>query len=167
MSDGMNYKLLLQDAYRLAVLSPDPSTQIGAFLINSGQQEWLTRNYNRPTANWVMTDADWERPRKYDLMCHAERGAIDNAAIYGICTAGATMIATWAACADCSKGIVACGIKTLVRHSPPDDDASQRWLQSVETGDEILRTGGVEIIDIQGRINGAPPILRSGVLFQP
>lgn len=164
----MNYKEFLKDAYNLATNSPDPSTQIGAFLVAyDGQQEWLTRNYNRPSKNWKMLDTDWERPRKYELMCHAERGALDNAAIFGICTAGATMVATWAACADCARGIVACGIKTLVRHKANGVTATTGWEDSVSIGDQIMKTGGVELIDIIGPIDGAPAVMRSGSLYDP
>lgn len=167
MVDGLDYKMLMQDAYRLAALSPDPSTQIGAFIINSGQQEWLTRTYNKPSLNWKMQDSDWERPRKYDLMCHAERGSLDQAAIYGISTAGATMVATWAACADCARGIVSCGVKKLVRHKALGVTATTGWEDSVSIGDQIMRTGGVELIDLIGPIPGAPAVMRSGSLYHP
>lgn len=164
----LDYRALLQDAYQLAAASTDPSTQIGAFLVSySGQVEWLTRSFNRPVQGWKMAKADWERPRKYNFLEHAERGCLDRAAFYGICTAGCTMVATWAACCDCSRGLIACGVKTLVRHSPPDDEASARWLESVALGDEMMKRGGITLIDITGPIPGAPPILRNGQLFDP
>ena len=160
-----DYRALLSEAYKLASLSPDPSTQIGAFLVAyDGQVEGLTRSYNRPTANWTMQESDWERPRKYDLICHAERGCLDNAALYGICTAGASMVASYAACASCSRGLVACGIKRLVRHKVA---TTTGWEDSIFIGDEIMRQGGVELIDIVGPIPGAPAVLRSGSLFHP
>lgn len=164
----MNYKELLADAYKLAAYSPDTSTQIGAFLVAyDGEREWLTRSYNRPTKGWEMSESDWERPTKYALMEHAERGAIYNAALHGISTAAATMVASWAACADCARAIVQSGIKTLVRHYPPKDEATERWLESVSIGDRILTAGGVQTINIHGPIPGAPPILRNGKLFDP
>lgn len=163
----LDYKKHLAEAYMLAKNSPDPSTQIGAFLIAyDGQVEWLTQNYNRPTKNWKMLDSDWDRPRKYDLMCHAERGALDDAAFYGISTAGATMVATWAACADCSRGIVACGIKTLVRHKALGVIATTGWEDSVSVGDRIMREGGVKLVDVTGPIQG-PAVMRSGSLYDP
>lgn len=164
----MQYKELLKDAYKIATNSPDPSTQIGAFLVAyDGQAEMLTRAYNTPTRGWKMQDSDWERPRKYDLMCHAERGALDHAALYNICTAGSTMVATWAACADCARGIVACGVDTLVRHKALGVVATTGWEDSVSIGDQIMRTGGVNLIDIMGPIHGAPAVMRSGVLYNP
>lgn len=164
----MNNKELLKEAYKLAVHSPDTSTQIGAFLVAyDGQVESLTNSFNRPTKGWVMTEADWERPAKYALLEHAERGVIYNAATYGICTAGGTMVASWAACADCARSIVASGIKTLVRHQCRPDGATDRWLESVSIGDKIMRAGGVEIVDVLGPIGGAPKVLRNGEFFDP
>ena len=164
----LEYKAHLADAYKLALNSPDPSTQIGAFLIShSGQVEWLTRAFNVPTQGWDMKDTDWERPRKYNLMCHAERSALDKAAIFGISTSGATMIATWAACSDCARGIVACGIKTLIRHKAKGVVATTGWEDSVSIGDQIMRKGGVELIDIVGPIEGAPRVMRSEFLYDP
>lgn len=164
----MDNKEALQIAYTLATHSLDPSTQIGAFLISYDSQfESLTQTFNRPTKGWKMEDSDWERPRKYDLMCHAERGALDLAAIYGICTSGATMVATWAACADCSRGIVACGIKKLIRHKATGVIATTGWEDSVSIGDQIMKTGGIELIDVVGPIPGAPAVMRSGSLYLP
>lgn len=167
MREGLDYKLLMADAYRLASLSPDPSTQIGAFIINSGQQEWLTRTWNQPSKGWNMVESDWERPQKYAIMEHAERNAIYSASLYGICTAGATLVSSWAGCADCCRAMVQSGISKLVRHYPPLDDATERWLESISVGDRILKAGEVEIIDIIGPIPGAPSILRGGVLWDP
>lgn len=168
MSDGLNYKLLLADAYKLAAMSPDPSTQIGSFIINSGQQEWLTRAFNRPTNGFEMTDADWEtKARKYLVVEHSERNTIYFASLYGICTAGATMVATWAACADCARAIVQSGIKKLVRHKRPDDGATARWMESISIGDKIMRAGGVEIQEILGPIPNAPKVLRDGLWIDP
>lgn len=164
---NLDYKALLCDAYTLAAQSPDDSTQIGSFLVSGSQVEWLTRDFNRPANGFTMTEADWERPTKYSLVEHSERNTIYDAALYGICTAGGLLVATWAACAECARAIVQCGIRTLVRHYPPRDVATERWLGSVGVGDRILKAGGVKIIDVVGPIAGAPPILRGGKLWDP
>ena len=159
---------LLRQAYEIATLSPDPSTQIGSFLISySGQIETLTFSFNRPTTGWHMTEEDWVAPRKYTLMEHAERGAIYKAARHGISTAGGTLVSTWAACADCARAIVAADIVTLIRHVPPYDEASARWAGSVELGDQIMKAGGVEIVDVYGPIYDAKMIKRAGQRFDP
>lgn len=164
----MNYKELLKDAYKLASESPDTSTQIGSFIVSANNQiEWLTRDFNRPTNGYTMLEEDWERPRKYALLEHSERNSIYKAASYGISTQGATLVASWAACQDCARAIVQSGIHTLIRHAPPQDEASQRWLESVLVGDDILKAGSVTILDVFGPILGAPKILRSSEWFDP
>jgi hypothetical protein len=77
------------------------------------------------------------------------------------------MVATWAACCDCARAIVECGLSRLIRHYPILDEATERWLESITVGDQILKAGGVEIIDIIGRIPGAPGVLRDGSGFFP
>lgn len=161
-------RTLMAEAYVLANMSPDPSTQVGAFLIAfDGQEEWLTKSYNRPSTGLNMSVEDWQHPTKLALVEHAERGALYRAAMYNICTAGSTMIATWACCSDCARGLVASGVTTLIRHVQPDDEATRRWSASVEMGDRILKDGGVEVVDIRGPIPDAPKILRSGQMFDP
>lgn len=164
----MDNKELLQTAYTIASYSPDPSTQIGAFLVSHfGRLENLTMAFNCPSHGHTMTAEDWEAPRKYAILEHAERGALYKAARQGISTSGGTLVSSWAACADCARAMVACGISVLVRHVPPPDEASARWAESVELGDSLLRAGGVDIVDVVGPIPGAPKILRSGEWYDP
>lgn len=159
----------LRICYEEAAKSPDPSTQIGAALATANWGTILppTLTHNGPVKHWAMTNRDWERPRKYSLVAHAERRALAKAGIYGYSTAGKALVSTWAACADCAIQIVESGIATLVRHYPPLDSATERWLESVSIGDQIMKSAGVKIIDIIGRIEGAPKVLRGGEWFDP
>lgn len=156
----------LKLAYLHAQKSTDRSTQIGAIVLvpEGAAVAWGTNTFPE---GWIPTEADYERPRKYLVTEHAERNAIYMAAKVGVETEGCTLVSTWAACADCARAIVQAGFKTLVRHVPPSDDAVNRWLESVSLGDEIMRAGGVNIVNITGRIIGAPSILRDGQAFYP
>lgn len=159
----------LRRCYEEATKSPDPSTQLGAVL---AFESWgvplpTTYSHNGPVAGWDMQKEDWERPRKYSLFAHAERRVLAKAAKLGISTEGKALVCTWAACTDCAIQIVESGIKTLVRHHPPQDEATERWLESVTVGDSIMKSGGVEIVDIVGPIEDAPKILRSGEIYDP
>lgn len=161
-------RLWLRHCYHEARQSPDPSTQIGSAVILGNQLQFETLSYNGPTEGWTMTEDQWnDKPLKYQLVEHAERRAIYKAARQGLWTEGGTLISTWAACADCARSIVEAGIKTLIRHYPPLDDATERWLGSVTIGDNILKANDVKIIDIIGNIEAAPSILRSGKEFFP
>lgn len=158
------YRTWLRDCYWEAQHSPDQSTQIGVIIFDAFQDRIAT-GFNGFTNGWVATPADHERPRKYQVIEHAERRAIFSAAKTGCSTAGGTMVATWAACSDCARAIVECGISRLIRHYPILDEATERWLESITVGDQILKAGGVEIIDVVGRIPGAPAVLRDGKAY--
>lgn len=166
--DTRLHKTILGQCYRTATYSPDTSTQIGAVILGSdGVIYSATKAYNGFVLGWNPTEADYERPRKYLVTEHAERRAIYRAAAKGIALEGATLYSTWAACTDCARAIVECGIAQLVRHHPPHDDAVDRWLESVALGDEIMKNGGVEIIEIHGPIKEGFKILRGGEIFDP
>ena len=166
MSDVL-HRIALGECYKEATNSPDPSTQVGAVLVKAGNPHYLARSHNGFTAGWKPTTQDFERPRKYSIIEHAERKAIFTAAKKGISTKGCTLYTTWAACAECARAIVESGISRLVRHYPPLDEATERWLASVTLGDQILKAGGVQIVDILGKIPEGFPILRGGVIYDP
>lgn len=159
----------LETVYRVAAQSPDPSTQNGAMLIHPLAGQLFISLACNTFPQGVVPSADrLKRPAKYGYVEHAERRAIYTSARYGFHTSGLTMVAAWAACADCARAIAQAGIVQLVRHSPPaDDKVSARWADSIEIGDTILRECGVEIIDVTDPIPEAPPILRDGRLWQP
>lgn len=162
------HRVILGQCYREAGKSPDTSTQIGAVIVDSsGKLKRATMSFNGFCYGWVPTETDYERPRKYEITTHAERRAIYKAAKKGIALEGCTLYSTWAACSSCAIAIVESGISRLVRHHPPNDDAVDRWLESVALGDEIMKAGRVEIIDIHGLIPNALNILRGGVNFDP
>lgn len=157
---------ILEQCYRKATQSPDTSTQLGSVIVNAkGFVQFETLSFNGFVHGWKPRPEDYERPRKYLIGEHAERRAIYKAAKYGIALEGASLYCTWAACVDCARAIVESGLTRLVRHYPPLDEATERWLESVTLGDQIMKSGGVEIVDILGSIPDAPPILRGGELF--
>lgn len=169
MSDiNRMHKTVLGQCYRAATKSPDTSTQIGAVVVSAKNLIISsTMSYNGFVEGWNPTEEDFERPRKYLVTEHAERRAIYKAAKYGVALENGTLYSTWAACTDCARAIVESGLARLVRHHPPHDDAVDRWLESVALGDEIMKNGGVEIVDIHGPIKEGFKILRGGVIFDP
>lgn len=138
-------------AYRLAMKSPDPSTQNGAVIIAPfvGLVGEACNTFPPRVTPRL------ERPEKYAFIEHAERGAIYAALRNGLHTNGATMICPWAACSDCARAIVLAGIRKLIRRPRVElDGASARWDDSVQRGDTILRESGVQIIEWDGSLHG-------------
>lgn len=159
--DADKVQWYLRHAYHHALSSPDPSTQVGALAVD--MNGIICRAVNGPTD---CIDMDWAAlPRDERLLYfqHAEQAALHQAHRYGARVR--TLVCTWAACADCAKAIVSCGVLTLVRHRR--DDVPDRWGRSIEVADEILKAGGVEIVEHVGLLGGCPPILQDGKRWIP
>lgn len=154
----MNWSSLLSTAYLLALESEDPSTQNAALLVDS--RGFIVAGGVNEFPRSV--EGTWERPLKYQVVEHAERNAIFDAARHGVRTDGVTMVCPWAACADCARAIIQAGVKRLVRHQA---DASS-WDDSIQIGDNMMKQAGVEIVTVEGPI-GAAPVRRSGLVLIP
>lgn len=164
MLDNVRCHTLLGDAYRLAQGSSDPSNQNGAVLVDSSHRTALSygRNELPPGIEGDITDRAW----KMANIEHAERSAIYGAARHGHIVENSVLICPWAACTDCARAIVLSGVRLLVVHKDRMDMTPDRWRDSVEAGNKILRAGGVEIQQFSGRI-GCGPIIVNGERWEP
>lgn len=149
-------------AYRASARSLDPSTQCGAVVTDN--KRWYFEGINEPTRGNYLSTAEWEnRAFKYAVVEHAERNAIFEATRH-TSVQGFTMYASWAACVDCARAIVQSGITRLVRHYHPLDTA---WAESIRLGDQVLESGGVDIVTVTDPITGLEPVRFSGKLWYP
>lgn len=96
-------------ARAVALKSKDPSTKVGAVIVGS-DNKIISTGYNGMLPGFPDTEDNWARPRKYDLVVHAELNAVlysnaklDNSALY----------CTLQPCKDCMKVIIASGIKEI------------------------------------------------------
>ncbi len=158
---------LLRICYGHATFSPDQSSQIAAILVSEvGSPIWCTLSVNEFPTGVGYSDERWERPGKYSWIEHGERNAIYAAARAGIQTEGLTMVAAWAACADCARAIIQSGISKLVTHIPEGAD-HDRWVASIAVAMTMLSEAGVEVVNVTGQLGDCPLVLRDGKLFQP
>lgn len=158
------HKDFLSVALGIATQSKDTSSQNGAIIVDMYGRAISSGCNNFPEGVEYLAER-LERPAKYQYFEHAERNAIYKAARSGRSTQGATMYCPWAACHDCARAIIQSGICCLVRQSNIANP--QRWAQSCEAGDIMLREAGIEIIDYEGFISGYIQVLRDGVLITP
>jgi dCMP deaminase len=93
--------------------SKDPSTQIGAVIVNASY-DVLSTGYNGMAPGMIETEEIWERPTKYDYVIHGETNAIIRAARLGIAIGGGTLYTTGFPCNNCARNVVAAGIKKIV-----------------------------------------------------
>lgn len=99
--------------------SKDPSTQVGACIVND-EHKILSLGYNGMPIGMNDDNAPWDREgeylnTKYPYVCHSELNAILNAR--GINLTNATLYVTLFPCNECSKAIIQSGIKKVIYES--------------------------------------------------
>jgi deoxycytidylate deaminase len=163
----MNIETAMVQAYRNALGSPDPSTQNGAVLLKNGGVLGNGCNNFPPGVDeqfWHGAKAD-----KYARVVHAETYTILDAARNGYSVLGSTLVCPWAACSNCAKHIAASGVQTLVRHTFANSGVTtgSHWYEDCLVGDEILRSSGVEIIEMDPIPTAEIALRRDGELWTP
>jgi len=96
--------------------SKDPSTQVGACIVNPDKRI-LSMGYNGMPRCCDDDEFPWARDNspldsKYLYVCHAELNAILNCAIGGV--RGCTVYVTLFPCNECAKAIIQSGIAEIV-----------------------------------------------------
>lgn len=160
----------MRQAYRNAILSPDPSTQNGAVLVTDDGQ-CISNGYTTFPAGVLHKAERLERPMKYSFMEHAERMTIFNAVRDGAPNiAGSTLYCLWASCDDCARAIIAAGIKEVVTHSFYDSHRgginAKNWDELLLLSKEMFEEAGVKytLVDIPVMDVGEMPLLFNGSL---
>ena len=106
-------------AFELARASKCVSKQVGAVIVKDGRI--LSTGYNGTPAGYINCRDYWdgkytkehhEWSKTYEI--HAEMNAIIWAARKGISIEGATIYVTLEPCSECSKNLIASGIKRIV-----------------------------------------------------
>lgn len=113
-------KRFMDLADHVAKWSKDPSTKVGAIIVNQDKQI-LSIGYNGFPRG--VEDRQWrydDREMKYLFVAHAERNAIDNAFTD---IRGSTLYTSLCPCNECAKSIIQKGIARVVTKPPPIDKA--------------------------------------------
>lgn len=156
---------LLVTAYQEAENSLDPSTQLGAVIVDTHGKKLAVQCNEFPRGvrgryGPVVTFGEegdythrWQRPAKYQYIEHAERNAIYAAARRGSALQGASMVCPWAACADCARAIIQAGITQLVVHKQMHEYLDHpQWVESIALAHEMLWEAGVEVLFYDGKL---------------
>jgi len=132
-------KRFLDLAGHVAGWSKDPSTKVGAVIVNDDKQV-LGLGYNGfPRGVHDCKERYNDRNLKLQFVAHAERNALDNAAD----VRGATLYSTLFPCTDCAKGIIQRGIRCVVT-TQPNEVQSRRF--NFETSKIMFDEAGVELL---------------------
>ena len=105
--------------------SKDPSTQVGACIVNPDKRI-LSMGYNGMPRCCSDDEFPWDKNddplnSKYLYVCHAELNAILNCAVGGV--RGCTVYTTLFPCNECAKAIIQSGIAEVVYMSDKYSDS--------------------------------------------
>lgn len=115
----LNDKNFIHIAFEIATASKCVSKQVGAVIVKDGRI--LSTGYNGTPAGYMNCRDHWsgeytaehhEWSKTYEI--HAEMNAIIWAARKGISIEGATIYVTLEPCSECSKNLIASGIKRII-----------------------------------------------------
>ena len=129
--------------------SADPSTQVGACIVDSSNKV-VSIGYNGMPRGIDDSDLSWNRngtdlDSKYLYVCHAEFNAILNTRD-GSQLKGCRVYVTLFPCNECAKAIIQTGIKEIVY-------LSDKYADSIETraSKKMLTLAGVKLVPYNGR----------------
>jgi dCMP deaminase len=136
------HRRFYQLAQHVSEWSKDPSTQVGACVVNDSKQV-LSLGFNGfPRGVEDIAERYQDKETKYKFVSHAERNALDNAYMD---IKGATLYCTLFPCNECAKGIIQKGITTVVTTRPD----LNRTHNNLEESLQMFNEAGVEIIFVE------------------
>ena len=135
-------------AQHYATASKDPSTKVGAILVDPIRNRPVGWGYNGFAEGVADTPERLNvREVKYQLVVHAEVNAILSA---GLAARGTTLYVVPSftlppICHDCAKTAIQAGVQTIVGFEPDTSDPRvARWVNSIDIAREMwLETGRV------------------------
>ena len=157
MLNDWEIRAYLRCAYEVARLSSDPSSQVGALIIDPDTKAIVSSGYNDiPRRVDKISNWRWQKPEKYKWVEHAERNAIFNACAAGPSCDGSIMVCPWACCVDCARAIIQSGIRALYVHQAAMEKTPKRWSESIQEAWDMLREAGVSIEQYGATIGSCP-----------
>jgi dCMP deaminase len=131
----------LELARQVSTWSKDPSTQVGAVIVDQ-QRRVLSLGYNGfPRGVEDSPKLYLHKPSKYKMIVHAEANAILNATQS---LEGATLYSTLFTCCECAKLVIQSGIKRVVSYQHLHSE-KQHWEESFAVAREMYLQAGVQV----------------------
>lgn len=137
----------LRQSNLVSFRSKDPSTQVGAVLVDPSNQT-LATGYNGFPTGILETPERWERPTKRRYVIHAEMNAVLQAGKNGGLANAHTLYSTHFPCIECGKFLVQVGISRLVIPSHGNMSATHNPSEEVEHVRQMFAEAGIEIQEL-------------------
>lgn len=145
--DGKWCDRFLALSREIAKWSKDPSSQVGAVIVND-QRQVVGMGYNGfPRGTSDHPDIYANRPEKYRRVVHAEVNAVLNATSS---TKGATIFVTHPPCSQCMALLIQAGVKAVVCEEP-DAGIAERLKESFEAAQQMAEEAEVNVFMRMGR----------------
>lgn len=139
LNDKWNQRFL-ELAQHVAEWSKDPSTKVGAVLVDD-KRRVIGLAYNGLSRKIIDSPERYQdRTVKYEIIVHAEVNAILNAVRS---PEGATLYSTFAPCPRCAAVIIQAGISKVVY---PAASLNDRWLEAQELSGKLFAEAGIPVI---------------------
>jgi len=138
----------LRLAEEISTWSKDPSTKVGAIIVND--RRIISTGYNGFPRGIADDDRLTDRVMKYPRVVHAELNAIFNAARNGQPVDGADIyVHGLPVCHDCAKAVIQSGISRVVmlKSFAP---SMNKWLTDWEISLDMFNESGVEVVIYDG-----------------
>lgn len=131
-------------AQLISAWSKDRTTKVGCVVVD------IDKNVKATGYNGIPRGCNDDREErhdrngmKYKWAEHGERNAIYSAARRGESVEDCTIYSTFFPCADCARGIIQSGMRTLVTFKP--DMSNLKWAQDFEVATQMLGEAGVRV----------------------
>lgn len=136
-------------AHLSALRSKDPSTQVGACIVDSNKKV-VSIGYNGLPIGCSDDEFPWDREgdmlaTKYAFVVHAELNAILNSPRS---LTGCTIYVSLFPCNECAKAIIQSGIKKIVYESDKYAETD-----GVKASKKMLQAAGIELIQLKESIS--------------
>ena len=134
-------------AREISTWSKDPSSQIGAVIINA--RRIMATGYNGfPEGIRDTPERLADKQEKYPRVIHGEMNALLNALNNGVSVRGSTLyVYGLPICADCTKSVIQAGICRVV--VPYPEKTSQRWKEQWDSiSRPMFEEAGVAITEV-------------------
>lgn len=130
-------------AREISTWSKDPSTKIGAVIVDDDRRILATGYNGFPKGIEDSPERYADKPTKYDHVIHAEMNAIYNATYNGTSLKDST-IYIWGlpVCNDCARGIIQVGIKRVVMATA--GEIPEKWVAAYSKSLNLFVEAGVE-----------------------
>lgn len=129
----------------IATWSKDPSTQVGAVVVNPETKTIVSEGYNGFPRGIADNDRYLDRELKNKLVIHAEVNAILNALYNGRSVKGCTIfVHGLPVCSECAKFIIQSGISHVVY----DSDPKPNWEDSAKLALNLFAESGITVTKI-------------------